>query len=145
MVPEALDLTHDMPSITEARNVSLKQLSSDVMHLKEGMDLTRELLESDNKDDVVEEEGFDHEERMKVITKMFEQLSRAHTLSSEATKDAETDFAELCTYFGEKPEDTSPQQILGILRDFTSRINFCVDQLTAKAKRVARRNSNFGK
>ncbi len=145
VVPEALDLVHDMPSVTEARNVSLKQLSSDVAHLKEGMDLARELLMSNNKDGPIEEEGFDHEERTKTIARMSEELTLAHSKSSEAMVDAERDFAELCTYFGENPKDTSPQQILGILRDFTSRINFCVDQLSAKAKRAARRNSNIGR
>ena len=76
---------------------------------------------------------------------MSKELAESYAKSSEAVKDAETDFADLCAYFGEKPENTSPQQVFGTLRDFTSRINFCVDQLSAKAKRAERRQSNVAR
>jgi hypothetical protein len=66
-----------------------------------------------------------------------------HDQSAELLKEATEEFHGLCAYFGEDPKDTTPQDILGALRDFTSRVAFCIEQVNSKAKRMARRKSQI--
>ena len=100
MVPEALDLVHDMPSISEARNVSLKQISADVVTLKEGHGATRGCLRVIA---IRHTEGFDHESAWRPH-EMSKELAESYAKSSEAVKDAETDFADHALTLARNPK-----------------------------------------
>ena len=144
-VPESLDLAHDLTSVTSCHKVSMKEFSDDVETLKEGLDLTKELLAnmselekpaSDN-----EEENFDYDARVAALQKKHDEFSQMHEKSAELLRETNEEFAELCAYFGENPKDTSPDAIFSTVRDFVSRISFCIEQINSKAKRIARRQS----
>lgn len=143
-VPESLDLAHDLPSVTNSHKVSLNDLASGVKILKEGMETTRELLQDlRNSEMIISETGFDHNARLASLSKKAEEFESMHDQSADLLKEATDEFNGLCLYFGEDPKDTSPNEIFGALRDFASRVSFCIDQITSKAKRIARRKSQI--
>jgi hypothetical protein len=112
LIPEALELSHDMPSLDEAKGVMLNRLSADVRKLEEAVGLLSELLTddtSDNKDKEVPSIA------MKNLTTHLEELKKMHQLSKERFELAQKDFIQCCAYYGESSPPTEPEALFGEL------------------------------
>jgi hypothetical protein len=95
-VPEALQLFADFPSLDEGRHVMLTRLQSEVSKQMETLALLRELL--------AEEQTAATDGSVSVATKHLQKhielLNGLHTKAKEQVDLAQTEFLELCKYYG---------------------------------------------
>ncbi len=111
-IPEALELSTDMPSIDEAKGVMLNRLSADVRKLEEAVALFTELLADDtneNKDKDSPTVG------MKNLTSQLEESKKLYSKAKERFELAQKDFVQCCAYYGESSPPMEPEPFFGEL------------------------------
>jgi hypothetical protein len=93
VAPEALQLQGDFPSLDEGRQVQLVRLKNDLKKLSESITLLEELLS-------IEESASPEGAVAEKLKKHISEMSRMRDRAKESVTAAESDFHELCRYFG---------------------------------------------
>lgn len=89
-VPEALQLTADFPSLEEGKQVMLTRLQAEVRKQGEAISLLKELLAAEAADSI----AAGH------LNKHIDALSRLHAKAKHQVDLAQSDFNDVCVYYG---------------------------------------------
>lgn len=129
--PDALDVANDMPGIDEAKQVLYARLVSDLKKVEDGINLMKQLQESF----VSEGPNATSEECRVNLSQHMENTQKLFNKASERLKESQTDYQELCAYFGEELLD--PEVLFGQVSSFLRGIQQSTNLIAAKEKRKA--------
>lgn len=141
-IPEALELSNDMPSLDEARTVMMNRLAIDVKKLEETVALLQELHSHDlkQKEEAAKAESDDHkvfETALNNLNQLLEQIKKLTNSAKEKFELAQKDFTQLVAYFGETSPPVEPETFFGELSTICKNLQAAASSASTKQRRKA--------
>lgn len=140
-IPEALELSNDMPSIDEARTVFINRLGMDVKKLEETLALLQEVQEHDKKhkenpskldfDEKILEASLQH------LEQHLEHVKKLCQTAKERFELAQKDFVQLVAYFGDTSPPAEPDSFFGELSSLCKSLQAATASASTKQRRKA--------
>lgn len=122
-VPDALDLTGDMPSLAEAKLVVFGRLTVDLRKIEDGIEVMKS-FPIDGESELAAERLRSH----------LTETQRAFARASARLNEAISDFRDLAEYVGESAT-IQPEELFGELQTFIRNIEAAAANIVAKTKR----------
>jgi hypothetical protein len=136
-LPEAIDLSGDMPSINEARLVVFSRLQADLHKMESGIETMVSLQQEAGVDVSATNPEANNEVAMHSLQRLLEESVKAQVRAKTKLDEALADFKELIEYFGEE-KDSLPETLFALVQGFVKSVETCANVASAKAKKLAR-------